>query len=52
MREKQNKPLLYAEVSIDNNYHYHISLILRSSFFAVNAFYIKQKKAVLNSELL
>ncbi|WP_426251100.1 hypothetical protein [Paenibacillus pabuli] len=44
---KANKPLLYAEVSIDNNYHYHVSLIVRPSFFPVNAFYIIQKKAAL-----
>jgi len=39
-----NKPLLTAEVSIDNNYHYHICLIVRSRFFAVNVF-IQNKEA-------
>jgi len=49
---KTNKPLLVAEVSIDNNYHYQISLILRSRLCAVNAFYLDHKKTALNPELL
>jgi len=43
-KRKANKPLLIAEVSIDNNYHYHISLIVRSRFVAVNVF-IQNKEA-------
>ncbi|WP_458460936.1 hypothetical protein, partial [Paenibacillus sp.] len=49
---KTNKPLLIVEVSIDNNYHYHIGLILRSRFFPLNAFYLEHEKTALKSELL